>query len=454
MKKKLTGVLLSVSVLAAALAGCGKSSAPAQEPASTAADTQQSEAAPEPSEEPEASEAATSSEGKTTVQFWHALSGTNGELVDQLVADFNSSQDAVEVVATFQGSYAEAAAKAEQAIYAGNAPDILLVAQDNVGRLATNGVFADLLPFMQKDGIDDKDFVEAFVQDAYYDGALVDVPFGRSAQILHINKSILDEMGCAVPTTWDELKEVALKCTVVEGGETKQYGLAIPFDQWQLFALVQQAGGHFFNEDVTGLGCVEDGTAKEAFTFLRELQDAGALYYADPANDQTGSLFTSGSAAMMINSSGGITSNTANIGDSFEYVVSPLVKGKIASMPTGGCGFGILAASQNQEAAWEFVKWYIQDEKGGLAFVLGSGYLPFTKTMAESSAIQELWGRNENYKIAYEALADGDDSYRIANLTPVITEFRTCIQAIMLDKQDIDESLATFSDSVDVILNE
>ena len=319
MKKKLIGILLSVSMLAAALTGCGKNSAPAQESSSAAEDTQQSEASQD-AEAANDAEASTSSEGKTTVQFWHALSGTNGELVDQLVADFNSSQDKVEVVATFQGNYAEAAAKAEQAIFAGNAPDILLVAQDNVGRLATNGVFADLLPFMQKDGIDDKEFVEAFVQDAYYDGALVDVPFGRSAQILHINKSILDEMGCSVPTTWDELKEVALKCAVVEGGETKQYGLAIPFDQWQLFALVQQAGGHFFNEDVTGLGCVEDGTAKEAFTLLRELQEAGALYYADPANDQTGSLFTSGTAAMMINSSGGITSNTANIGDSFEYV--------------------------------------------------------------------------------------------------------------------------------------
>ena len=51
-------------------------------------------------------------------------------------------------------------------------------------------------------------------------------------------------------------------------------------------------------------------------------------------------------------------------------------------MPTGGCGFGIMTASKNPDAAWDFVKWYIQDEKGGLAFVLGSGYLPFTKTMA------------------------------------------------------------------------
>ena len=123
-------------------------------------------------------------------------------------------------------------------------------------------------------------------------------------------------------------------------------------------------------------------------------------------------------------------------------------------MPTGGNGFGILAASKEQDAAWKFMKWFIEDEKGGLAFVIGSGYLPCTKKMAESDAIPQLWKESDNYKSAYDALQYGDDSYRIANLTPVIAEFRTCIKAIMLDNQDIDQSLITFSDSVDIILND
>lgn len=448
MKRRFLSILMSSAILAAALAGCSKA------PASTATEGTVPASTAETSGEAESTSSAQASGEKKTVQFWHCMSGTNGDLISQMVSDFNSSQNEVEVVATFQGSYAEAAAKAEQAIFAGNAPDILQVAQDNVGRLAVNGAFADLLPHMQKDFVDDKDFVDAFVNDAYYDGQLVVIPFGRSAQLLHINKTVLDEMGCKVPTTWDELKEVANKCTVVENGETKRYGLSVPFDQWEFFGLIQQAGGEFFNEDKTGLGCLEDGSAKEAFSFMKDLQDSGALYYNDPANDQDNQMFTSGMAAMSINSSGAITSRLKTVGDSFEYVVAPLVKGKIESMPTGGSGFGILSSSKEPEAAWKFMKWFIEDEKGGLAFVIGSGYLPFTKTMAESEAIQKLWKESDNYKIAYDALQYGDDSYRIANLTSVIAEFRTCIQAIMLDNQDIDQSLKTFSDSVDIILNE
>lgn len=439
MKKRVLGMILGTMLLVTSIAGCGNNEG-------GGADEQKSESKQE--------NEAGSSDGIKEVQFWHCMSGTNGELVEQLVKDFNESQDEIKVVATFQGTYAEAAAKAEQAIFAGNAPDILQVAQDNVGRLAVSGAFEDLLPYMEKDSVDPNDFVEAFVKDAYYDDKLVAIPFGRSSQILHINKTVLDEMGCKIPTTWEELKDVANKCTVVENGETKRYGLSVPFDQWEFFALIQQAGGSFFNEEQTALQCVEDGSAKKAFEFMKELQDSGALYYNDPANDQDNQMFISEMAAMTINSSGAITSRLDAIGDKFEYVTAPLVKDKVESMPTGGSGFGLLASSKNKDAAWEFMKWYIQDEKGGLAFVLGSGYLPFTKTMAESDAIQDLWAKSENYKIAYDALVNGDDSYRIENLTPVIAEFRTCIQAIMLDDQNIDESLQTFSEAVDVILSE
>lgn len=429
--KKFLSFCVSLSLLAATFTGCS-SAAPA---ATTSAENSSGGIS-----------------GKITVQFWHCMSGGNGDLTNKLVDDFNKSQNKVKVVATYQGNYSDAAAKAEQAIYAGNGPDILQVAQDNVGRLATNGQFTDLLPYMKKAGINADSFTKAFVQDAYYDGKLVDIPYGRSAQLLHINKTILDQVGAKIPTTWDELKEAAEKCTVQKNGKVIRYGLSIPFDQWELFALIQQAGGQFFNKNKTGLGCLDDGSAKKSFQFLKSMQTSGALYYNDPANDKDNQLFTQGMAAMSINSSGTITSRTKSIGSKFNYIVVPLPKDVKYSMPTGGSGFGILSSSKQKDAAWQFMQWFVQNEKGGTAFVLGSGYLPFTQEMTQSKAIQDLWKKNPNYKVAYDALQYGDDSYRIANLTPVIAEFRTCIQAIMLDNKDIDSSLKTFSDSVNTIL--
>lgn len=439
--KKLISLLMVLFLTALVFAGCGSGATTTVATTSGAGSSATS-----------GTTAATTAAGKVQVQFWHSMSGNNGDLTNQLVKDFNASQNAIEVVATFQGNYAEAAAKAEQAIFAGNSPDILQAAQDNVGRLAMNGQFADLLPYMNKDKIDPKDFVEAFVKDAYYDGKMVAVPYGRSAQLLHVNKTVLDSVGCKVPTTLDELVEVANKCVVKNGNEITRYGLSIPFDQWQLFAFIQQAGGSFFNKDKTALGFLEDGVGYKVFKMLKDMQASGALYYNDQANNLDTKMFVEGMAAMSIGSSGGITSRTKSIGDKFDYVVAPLVKDKIYSMPTGGCGFGILAASKYKDQAWEFIKWYIQDQKGGLAFVVGSGYLPFTQTMAKSETIQNLWKSNDNFQIAFNALQYGDDSYRIANLTPVIAEFQTCIQAIMFDNQDINKALDNLNAAVKIIL--
>lgn len=42
---------------------------------------------------------------KTTITFWHAMGGTNGEVLQQIVDDFNASQDEIEIKAEYQGTY-------------------------------------------------------------------------------------------------------------------------------------------------------------------------------------------------------------------------------------------------------------------------------------------------------------------------------------------------------------
>lgn len=430
--KKAISAILSLSTALLVFAGC--SAKPASTDATTSTVDSQS-----------------SSTEKVTLQFWHSMSGANGELTTKIVNAFNDSHPNIKVVATYAGGYTDASAKAQQAMFAGNGPDILQIGDDSIGQFASS--FANLEPYMKKAGISDSDFVKALVQNEYYNKNLVAIPYGRSAQLLYVNKTVLDSVNAKIPTTWDELSDVANKCVVKDSsGTVTRYGISFPFDQWELFALVQQAGGSFFNAKNTELGFVSNGIGNKVFTYLKNMQKTGALYYNNSTNDQNNNMFTSGKAAMCINSSGGIASLTKAVAGKFQIVVAPLVKGKVNSMPTGGCDMGILNAGKHKAQAWEFLKFFIQDKTGGLAFVLGSGYLPFTKQMVASTEIQDLWKSNSNFKTAYDALKYGDDRYRIGKTLPVITEFRTCIQAIMLDNKDINSSLTTFNSSVKTIL--
>jgi len=64
-------------------------------------------------------------EARGTVTFWHAMSGSRGGVVEDLVADFNAEFPAIKVDAVYSGSYAETVTKGLAAVKAG-APPVLL----------------------------------------------------------------------------------------------------------------------------------------------------------------------------------------------------------------------------------------------------------------------------------------------------------------------------------------
>ncbi|MDB5553321.1 MAG: ugpB, partial [Rhizobium sp.] len=43
----------------------------------------------------------------TEIQWWHAMTGANNEVIDQLTKEFNDSQSDYKVVPVFKGTYPE-----------------------------------------------------------------------------------------------------------------------------------------------------------------------------------------------------------------------------------------------------------------------------------------------------------------------------------------------------------
>ena len=47
-------------------------------------------------------------QAKTTITFWHGMGGELGEITDDLIKEFNASQDQYEVKGVYKGNYDEA----------------------------------------------------------------------------------------------------------------------------------------------------------------------------------------------------------------------------------------------------------------------------------------------------------------------------------------------------------
>ncbi|MBO0958805.1 ABC transporter substrate-binding protein [Neobacillus sp. MM2021_6] len=391
-------------------------------------------------------------EGKTTIQFWHSLGGVNGEYMDALIKRFNDSQDKVEVVGTFQGTYDETSTKLQQALSANTAPDVAMIERAYVQMFAESDVLEDLKPYFKKSGLSEDDFAKGLMGHSTFNKKLVSLPLNRSTPILHVNKTMLDEAGLKVPTTWDELKEVSNALVQKEGNEIKRYGLTMPYDTWYPIAMISQSGGKFFNKDNTSDGFNKNGIGKEVFGYLKDLQKSGALYYP-PAQDSgniVNQMFSSGKVAMMFQSTGTIGGIAQN--SDFEYVTAFLPKNDEYATPTGGGNVSMIANSKNKEAAWEFIHFMMDDPQGLQQFILESGYLPFTKKMAESKEIQELWAKEPNRKTAYEQLKYATDTNKNTAWPEIMHEFFSAIEAIMYDDADIQKSLDTFTKETERIL--
>ncbi len=429
--------LLSVIMLFSLLAACGgggTSSAPGEAPGSGG------------------TEAPSGDKGKTTVQFWHSLGGKNGEYMDALIQRFNASHEDIEVIGTFQGSYDETVTKLQQAIASDTGPDVSMLERAYVQMFADSEVLEDLTPYLEGSGISVDDFTPGLMGHSTFNDQLVSLPLNRSTPILHVNKTLLDEQGLQIPTTWEELKEVANALVVKEGSEYKRYGVTMPYDTWYPIAMISQAGGTFFNEDNTSIGFGDNGAGAKMFTYLKELQSTGALYYP-PAQDSgniVNSMFVEGKVGMMYQSTGSIGGLSSAV--DFDYVTAFLPKDEVYANPTGGANVTMLSSSKNKEAAWEFIRWMEMEEEGGLEFILQSGYLPFTKKMVESEQIQELWAKEPNRKVAYDQLEFATDTNKDVAWPEIMHEFFSAMEAIMYDSKDIPATLDTFKKETERVL--
>lgn len=69
---------------------------------------------------------------------------------------------------------------------------------------ASMGVFEDITDLYNS--WDEADFMEGSINSCYYDDKLYGLPWGNNCLGLFYNKSMLEEAGVEVPTTWSELE--------------------------------------------------------------------------------------------------------------------------------------------------------------------------------------------------------------------------------------------------------
>src|SRR6186997_1274249 len=152
---------------------------------------------------------------QTEIQWWHAMTGANNDVVNRLAEEFNASQKDYKVVVSYKGQYADTLNAGIAAFRAGNAPHILQVFE--VGTATMMGAKGAIKPVHQlmKDAgepFDPKAYLPAIT--GYYStskGEMLSFPFNSSSMVMWINKDELKKADVGIPKTWPEVFDAAKK---------------------------------------------------------------------------------------------------------------------------------------------------------------------------------------------------------------------------------------------------
>src|ERR1700742_2522258 len=152
----------------------------------------------------------------TEIQWWHAMTGANNDVIVKLANDSNASQGDYKVIPTYKGGYADIMNAGIAAFRAGNAPHIMQVFEVGTATMmAATGAVKPVYKLMAEAGetFDPKAYLPAIT--GYYSTAKGDMrsfPFNSSSTVMWVNLDALKKAAIAeIPNTWPEVFEDAKK---------------------------------------------------------------------------------------------------------------------------------------------------------------------------------------------------------------------------------------------------
>ncbi len=327
-----------------------------------------------------------------TITFWHGWSQDNEvKAIADNVAAFEKLHPNIHVKVV--GNIADD--KSEQALRAGGdaAPDVVSsFTTDNVGKFCSAGVWADLGPMLQKDGIDPaKTFPPAMLQYSRFQGNQCSLPLLGDAYGLYYNKTAFAAAGItAPPKTFSEFEADAVKLTVADGDGFKQLGFMPNYHGYESTPshFLGQYGPGYFGADGRS-DIATDPKVAAMYTWQKGLVDRLGGFdklekYRTGFGDEFSAKnpFTTGQVAMAIDGEWR-TASLAEDKPDFEWATAPfpVPDDQAAGYGRGyqtGTIIGIAKGSKKQTASWELVKYLTTDTDAVVSFANAIHNVPST----------------------------------------------------------------------------
>ncbi|AET61065.1 family 1 extracellular solute-binding protein [Paenibacillus terrae HPL-003] len=338
------------------------------------------------------------------IQFAH---GFSGDVIDQLVDEYNKSQDKVRVQATFiPGNHEGVVQKLQTLTVAKQLPDVIGMGYGYHQFALDNFPVVPLQSFIEQENYNLNDFFPNLLDlGRGPDGQVYSLPMQVTEPIMYINNNLLRASNLDPknpPKTWDELREAAKKMT-----HDDQYGVYFEYaasGNWMFQTMLGTAHGNMMKDSKqVGFNSVEGRKALQYWVDLVNTDKSMPLLTTTQAEQS----FLAGKVGIYIASSSRIAKYSAQKSIELSTAVFPSLDGNYRQVPIGGAGVMMLAKdNKKQQAAWDFIKFLASPESMTI-YAKGTGSMVSRESALEKPEwMQTFLMDNPLSKTPYEQVKD------------------------------------------------
>ncbi|WP_457811781.1 sn-glycerol-3-phosphate ABC transporter substrate-binding protein UgpB [Sinorhizobium meliloti] len=392
----------------------------------------------------------------TELQWWHAMTGANNEMIEELTKEFNESQSTYKVVPVFKGTYPETLNAGIAAFRSKQPPAIIQVFDAGSGTMmAAEGAIVPAAEILQKGGFtfDKSQYLPGIV--AYYskpDGTMLSFPYNSSSPILYYNKDAFQKAGLNVdnpPKTWPEVFEAAKKIKTSGAAPCGMTSTWLTWIQTENFAAWNNVP---YGTNENGLGGtdvklqINAPLYVEHFQAIADLAQDGAFRYGGRTSEAK-QLFTSGECAILTESSGGL-GDIAKSGVNYGIGQLPYYEGHgPQNTIPGGASLWVFAGKSDEEykGVAEFFNFLSQTEIQAKLHQV-SGYMPVTMAAYEETKKSGFYEENPGretplLQMMGKAPTENSKGVRLVNLPQVRDILNEEFEAMLSGQQDAKTAL-------------
>lgn len=414
--KKLTSLALSAVLMTGLMTGCGSKNNASSE------------------------EIVTEITEPVEISFWHAMSGDLEKTLENLTNKFMEANPNIKVNLQNQSTYNDLQQKMTATLASPKDLPTLTQAYPHwMINAMQDELLVDLKPYIENETIGSEnynDMLEGFKTASEIDGKIYGMPFNKSTEVIWYNKTLFDELGLEVPTTFEEFAQVAKTITEKKGI------VGAGFDALNNFytTYLKNKGVDFNSEtDVTSAESVEaanyylDGIKEGYFRI------AGTdMYLSGPFANET--------LGMYVGSNAGESFVKQGVDGKFEIGVAPYPAESVMQQGTDLYMFSNATAEQ-RTAAFEYLK-FLTSTENQITWGVETGYIPATHAAISSdeyknsgSLVSSILEEATSKNLFINDVAQGVDS--------AYNESRVVMEDILADKNsDVKSKLEAYRNTL------